>query len=176
MPSRAPRRSRILRCPLTCPPLRCVHRGWSGRWNCLARAGNCGAGAAGDRSMHLTDAPFVDAHMHLWDLRALRSPWLTPPFSDDGPNGNVAPIASDYLPEDYRRDLASWNLVAAVHVQAGTDAADAEAETEWLERQAERHGLPSAIIAFADLAGAGVEAHLARQAASPLVCGIRHIA
>ena len=126
--------------------------------------------------MHVTDAPFVDAHMHLWDLRRLRYPWLAPPFSDEGPNGNVGAIANDYLPEDYLRDLASWNLVGAVHVQAGTDPADALAETEWLETLAQRHGIPSAIVAFADLTSPDLESHLGRQAASPLVRGIRHIA
>lgn len=120
--------------------------------------------------------PFVDAHMHLWELKRLRYPWLTPPFSDEGPNGNVAPIASDYNVKDYTRDLAGWNVVAAVHVQAGAHEDDAEAESDWLQTLAAQEGLPSALVAFANLAGAGVEGVLERQAAKPLVRGIRHIA
>ena len=96
-----------------------------------------------------TAIPFVDAHIHLWDLARLRYPWLTPPFADDGPNGSVEPIASTYLPADYRREMARWNVVGAVHVDAGADPADALAETEWLEGLAEADGLPTGIVAFA---------------------------
>ena len=46
--------------------------------------------------------PFVDAHIHLWDLAGpIRYPWLSPPFSDEGPNGSVEPIATSYLPGAY---------------------------------------------------------------------------
>lgn len=37
--------------------------------------------------------PFVDAHVHLWDLSHIHYPWLAPPFPDDTPNGSVEPIA-----------------------------------------------------------------------------------
>ena len=39
------------------------------------------------------DLPFIDAHVHLWDLDRIAYPWLTPPFAVDGPNGSVEPIA-----------------------------------------------------------------------------------
>jgi predicted TIM-barrel fold metal-dependent hydrolase len=26
--------------------------------------------------------PFVDAHVHLWDLSHIHYPWLTPPFDE----------------------------------------------------------------------------------------------
>lgn len=122
------------------------------------------------------DVAFIDAHMHLWDHRRLLYPWLLPPFGDGGPTGNVAAIAGNYLAEDYRRDLAGWNLAGAVHVQAGADAADALAETEWLHAVARDHGLPTALVAFADLASPDLDASLEAQAAFPLVRGIRHIA
>jgi predicted TIM-barrel fold metal-dependent hydrolase len=119
--------------------------------------------------------PFVDAHVHFWDLGRLRYPWLQPPFRSDGPNGSVEAIARDYLPADYRADLQDWNLAGAVHVDAGADAAQACDETEWLEAQADATGLPTAIVAFAALNDPGVEALLERQAAHPRVRGIRHI-
>lgn len=124
----------------------------------------------------MRDIPFIDAHMHLWNLKRLRYSWLMPPFSDDGPNGNVSAIAQDYLPEDYRSDLAGWSLAGAVHVQAGADAEHALAETEWIEALADEDGIPSAIVAFADLADPNLDEALARQAAFPRVRGIRHIA
>ena len=122
-----------------------------------------------------TAIPFVDAHIHLWDLARLRYPWLTPPFADDGPNGSVEPIASTYLPADYRREMARWNVVGAVHVDAGADPADALAETEWLEGLAEADGLPTGIVAFAALDDPEVETVLAAHARHPRVRGIRHI-
>lgn len=123
----------------------------------------------------MRDVPFVDAHIHLWDLTRIRYPWLTPPFSDDGPNGSVEPIARNYLVKDYRADAANWNLAGAVHVDAGADAAKALAETEWLEGVADANGLPTGIVAFAALHKPGVEQLLEAHAAYPRVRGIRHI-
>lgn len=119
--------------------------------------------------------PFVDAHIHLWDLGRLRYPWLTPPFADDGPNGSVEAIARTYLPADYRAEMARWNVVGAVHVDAGAHPGDTLAETEWLEGVAEAGGLPTAIVAFAALDDPNLDATLAAHARHPRVRGIRHI-
>lgn len=119
--------------------------------------------------------PFVDAHVHLWDLGRLRYPWLTPPHADDGPNGSVEAIAQTYLPADYRAEMARWNVVGAVHVDAGAHPDDALAETEWLSRLAEAEGLPSGIVAFAALDDPDLDARLAAHAQHPRVRGIRHI-
>jgi predicted TIM-barrel fold metal-dependent hydrolase len=119
--------------------------------------------------------PFVDAHIHLWDLGHIRYPWLSPPFADDGPNGSVEPIARDYGVAEYRAALARWNVVGAVHVDAGADAVQALDETRWLEGIASEHGLPNAIVAYAPLDDPKAEAQLAAQAAFPHVRGIRQI-
>lgn len=119
--------------------------------------------------------PFVDAHVHFWDLGRIAYPWLTPPFDDAGPNGSVAAIAHDYLPDDYRADLTGWDVRGAVHVDAGAAPDWALDETRWLEEQAARTGLPDAIVAFAPLDDPGVDSLLARQAAYPRVRGIRQI-
>jgi predicted TIM-barrel fold metal-dependent hydrolase len=119
--------------------------------------------------------PFVDAHVHFWDPSRLRYPWLTPPFADDGPNGSVEAIAHPYFPADYRADLADWNVVGAVHIDAGAHPGDSLAETEWLEGQAAATGLPNAIVGFAPLHDPGVEWLLERQASYPHVRGIRQI-
>lgn len=123
----------------------------------------------------MTDIPFVDAHVHFWDLDRLRYAWLTPPFADHGPNGSVEAIATTYLPGDYRRETARWNVVGMVHVDAGADPTEALAETEWLEGLAEHGGMPTGIVAFAALNAPDVATLLAAQAARPRVRGIRHI-
>ncbi|EGF92659.1 amidohydrolase family protein [Asticcacaulis biprosthecium C19] len=123
----------------------------------------------------MTIERFVDAHIHLWQIRQLshiRYPWLTPPFSDDGPNGSVEPIARDYLPADYRGDAAGFNVTKTVHIDAGAHPDDALAETRWLQ---DLPGGPDAIVAFAALNDLDVEGLLAAHVESPKVRGIRHI-
>lgn len=119
--------------------------------------------------------PFVDAHIHLWELGRIRYPWLTPPFAADGPNGSVEGIATDYTLADYRADMARWNIVGVVHVDAGADPTQALAETEWLEHVADGCGMPNGIVAFARLDDPAVETVLERQAGHAHVRGIRHI-
>jgi predicted TIM-barrel fold metal-dependent hydrolase len=119
--------------------------------------------------------PFVDAHVHLWDLQHIRYPWLTPPFAD-GPAGKTEPIARNYALDDYLADAAKWDVRGIVHVDAGADPADALKETQWLQAMADRRGMPNAIIAFAALNDPGLDSLLARHAAHPNVRGIRHIA
>ena len=119
--------------------------------------------------------PFVDAHIHLWDLAHIRYDWLSPPFAEDGPNGSVEPIARNYGVADYRADLTRWNVVGAVHVDAGAAADSALRETQWLDGLAAIEGLPTAMVAFAALNDPDVDALLAAQAAHPRVKGIRHI-
>jgi predicted TIM-barrel fold metal-dependent hydrolase len=119
--------------------------------------------------------PFVDAHVHFWQLSRLRYPWLTPPFDDGGPNGPVAAIAQDYTFADYLVEAGGWDVRGMVHVDAGADPRDALAETEWLQATADAHGMPNAIIAYADLAQSDVDDLLAAHVAHANVRGIRHI-
>jgi len=121
-------------------------------------------------------ARFVDAHMHLWDLDHLRYPWLSPPFSDQGVNGDVSPIASTYRIGDYLRELDAWPVGGLVHVEAGAHPDDALAETRWLETSLSGMGLPFALVAFAPLNATDLERRLALHCEHPHVRGIRHIA
>lgn len=115
--------------------------------------------------------PFVDAHLHLWDREHLRYPWLE--------SADTAPIAVTYTVADHRAAAAAWNLVGAVHVEAGAHRDDGERETDWLNAVADAQGrpgaIPNAIIARVDLDAPDVAAVLARQAARPRVRGIRHL-
>jgi predicted TIM-barrel fold metal-dependent hydrolase len=122
-----------------------------------------------------TDIPFIDAHIHLWDLSHIRYAWLTAPFADDGPNGSVEPIARDYGVDAYLADIEGWNVVGTVHIDAGADPDQAVDESIWLEGIAAERGLPTGIVAYAPLDDASVEPILAAQAAHPHVRGIRQI-
>lgn len=111
--------------------------------------------------------PFVDAHLHLWDRKELRYPWLDDPA--------MAAIASTYSIADYRREAAAWNVAACVHVEAGAHADDSFKETEWLKSVKANDGWPSAIIAHVALHDPHVRQKLERQAEHRDVRGIRHI-
>jgi predicted TIM-barrel fold metal-dependent hydrolase len=119
--------------------------------------------------------PFIDPHVHLWDLNHIRYPWLMPPFNDDGPNGSVEKIAHNYLLDDYLADTKKWDVRGIVHVDAGAHPEDALAETQWLQTTADKRRMPNAIVAFAALNDPNVETLLAAHAKRPNVRGIRHI-
>jgi len=116
--------------------------------------------------------PFIDAHVHLWDLSRLRYAWLTPPFTDEGPNGDVSAIATTYLPDDYAREAANWPVAGYVHIEAGADSAQSLDETAWLEAL---EGGPAGIVAFAALDHPDLDEHLRTQVAHRRVRGVRHI-
>ncbi|MEO7168934.1 MAG: amidohydrolase family protein [Sphingomonas sp.] len=121
----------------------------------------------------MRDLPFIDAHVHLWDLSRDRYAWLSPPFGDSGPNGNTQSIARDHLLDDYLAEAAGWNVVGMVHLDAG--AANPLAETDWLQDMADTRGMPNGIIANAALDDPSVGALLADHSRRRNVRGIRHI-
>lgn len=122
--------------------------------------------------------PIIDPHQHLWDFTRQHYTWLMDSPLPLNPAGDCAPIARPYGVEDYLADVAGWNVVGTVHVDAGADAAQAVDETRWLEEIANTQGMPNGIVAFAalDRPGAEVEAVLSDHvAASSRVRGIRQI-
>lgn len=123
------------------------------------------------------DAPdavtLIDAHHHLWDLKANRYPFLS-----DAPEphfflGAYDGIRGDYLPADYLRDSRGHNVLTTVHCEAEMDRAHQVRETEWLTAINARHGFPGAIVAHAWFHTDNAEEILAAQAKFPLVRGIR---
>jgi predicted TIM-barrel fold metal-dependent hydrolase len=119
--------------------------------------------------------PVVDAHHHFWDLSGgpLRYPWLQDPDPHEFFLGDYAALKRDYLPADYRRDAAGHHVVKTVHVEAECARDQQVAETDWLSAQHRLTGLPSAIVAHAWFHTPDAAQILERQAANPLVRGIR---
>lgn len=115
--------------------------------------------------------PIIDAHHHLWDLELGRHPWLT----DGLPAlGDISYLRHTYLPADYLRDVGTMNLAGSVHIEAVWDRArDPVEETAWLDGLNPPGGVAARCIAFADLAGPGMEGRLEAQAAHPRVAGVR---
>jgi predicted TIM-barrel fold metal-dependent hydrolase len=117
--------------------------------------------------------PIVDSHMHLWDL-ANDYPWL----KNRDPNierliGNYDQMRHNFLFADYAALTRGSNVVKSVHIQALGFPDNPVGETEWLQGQADRHGYPHGIVAYADLSDPAVEETLRRQCVSRNVRGIR---
>lgn len=123
-------------------------------------------------------APFVDTHVHFWDLAhaELTYGWLQP--------GVRHPILGDIEGVKQQRFDAAHLLAesrfagaeAFVHVQAAVGTADPVAETRWITEMAAEFGQPSALVAHADLADSGVERMLDEHLVSLLMRGVRDFA
>lgn len=127
----------------------------------------------------MAELPFVDTHVHFWDLQHpdLYYSWLQPDA--------IHPVMGDidaikfplYGAEEFRAEAANANVSKVVHVQAALGIEDPVGETIWLQRAAERTGTPDAIVAYIDLRDPNVEAEIARhREASPLLRGVRDFA
>lgn len=110
---------------------------------------------------------FVDTHLHLWDLSALRYPWLESP--------EFAQLRSDYLPADLRRDIGELPATGLVHVQAEYDHdRDPVDETLWLASlDFGPDGPPVVFVAYADLRASDLADTLDRHQEAGPVRGIR---
>ena len=120
-------------------------------------------------------AEIIDAHHHLWDLRAVRYPWLTQRASSEGFAGDVSPLQHDYLVSDFLADSGSSCVVRSVHVQAESDHSDPVAETRWLQSVADAHGFPHGIVAYAALESKDVDEVLAAHCQFRNMRGIRQM-
>jgi predicted TIM-barrel fold metal-dependent hydrolase len=123
------------------------------------------------------DAPdavtLIDAHHHLWDLKANRYPFLSDQVEPHFFLGSYEAIRRNYLPEDYLRDSSGHNILTTVHCEAEMDRTRQVAETRWLAEINARHGFPGAIVAHAWFHTDTAEEIIAAQAQFPLVRGIR---
>ena len=115
----------------------------------------------------------VDAHHHLWDLGRNHYPWLSDRPEPHFFLGDYDRLKRDYLPGDYRRDAQGHNVLATVHCEAEWDRGDQVGETQWLTQVHAAQAMPTAIVAHAWFHTPDSEEVLARQAAFPLVRGIR---
>jgi predicted TIM-barrel fold metal-dependent hydrolase len=101
----------------------------------------------------VTQLPFVDTHVHYWDLKdpKLRYAWLEPDW--------IHPILGNidalkvllYSADQYIAETRNQNVAKAVHVQAAIGIEDPVEETKWLQAQADRTGFPHGIVGHCDL-------------------------
>ena len=91
----------------------------------------------------------IDAHQHFWDLDANYYPWLQDPEPIAFRYGDYSALKRNYLPADFRRDMAPYQVVKTVHIEAEWDRARPVAETEWLQKLSHQESLPTACVAHA---------------------------
>ena len=116
---------------------------------------------------------WVDSHIHLIDRSRLHYSWLDA-VSDEWAAimGDYSPLMRDFVAEDFLETALPEGLTKLVHVEAAFGA-EPVAETEWLQGEADRIGIPMAIVGRADLAGSDVGALLDRHLAFPAFRGVR---
>lgn len=120
--------------------------------------------------------PVIDAHHHLWEPGGGRHPWMqaaTPKFM-----GNTSPVCRPYRIEDFRHEVESdtgLRLSGSVHLQCGRNPALPAEETAWIQAQADRSGLPVAIVGYANLADPSLDALLDAHAGSAGFRGVRQM-
>jgi L-fuconolactonase len=104
----------------------------------------------------------IDSHQHFWDLSKLLYPWMPPAPSV---------LAKNYLPEDLQPILASNQMDGCVTVQA----AQVDAEAEWMLANAGRHAFIKGVVAWVDLKSPEVGLRLDSLRKNPKFVGVRHI-
>jgi predicted TIM-barrel fold metal-dependent hydrolase len=113
----------------------------------------------------------IDTHVHHLDLQRFRYPWLG--------DAQFVALRSEYLPDDYRADVAESGVQGWIHVQAEVDhATDPVRETEWISELADRAHAgnvpgPVGCVVYADLRAPDLEDVLARHLRHPLTRGVR---
>jgi L-fuconolactonase len=104
----------------------------------------------------------IDSHQHFWDLTKLAYPWMPPP-----PNL----LAKNYLPMDLKPILDANRFDGCVVVQA----AQVDAEAEWLLSLADRYAFIKGVVAWVDLKSPNLGARLDVLQKHPRFKGVRHI-
>jgi predicted TIM-barrel fold metal-dependent hydrolase len=127
-----------------------------------------------DRPDSARHFPIVDAHHHLWDLGRNYHPWLRDQPPIPFRYGDYGRLRRNYQVADYRRDSASFDIVASVYVEAEWNPADPVGESRWIDGQADQFGLPNAIVAQAWLDRDDIGEVLAKQASFARVVSVRH--
>jgi predicted TIM-barrel fold metal-dependent hydrolase len=123
----------------------------------------------------MADIPFVDTHVHFYDLKNedLRYSWLERDWAHPIFGDFDSLKALRYDADCYIAETRFANVSKVVHIQAALGTEDPVKETEWLEKMADRTGSPHAIVAHSDLSAPDVESELERHAAFSRVRGIR---
>lgn len=102
----------------------------------------------------------IDSHQHFWKVDRNDYHWMTP---------EIPALHRDYLPEDLEPQLRRTGIDRTILVQA----AQTEAETEWLLDLAARHDFIAGVIGWLDMDAADFPARLDHFLKKPKFLGVR---
>lgn len=102
----------------------------------------------------------LDSHQHFWKTDRGDYGWLTP---------SLGTIYRDFLPDDLRREMQKAGMTRTIVVQA----AETEAETDFLLDLARETDFIAGVVGWLDLDSDDFETRLARYRDNPFFVGIR---
>ncbi|KPA20289.1 Amidohydrolase [Shimia sp. SK013] len=102
----------------------------------------------------------IDAHQHFWKLARGDYSWLTP---------ELEPLYRDFEPKDLKPLLKAAGIDGTIAVQA----ADTEAETEYLLSLADTHDWILGVVGWTDLEAPDAPAKIEQMARHPKLVGFR---
>ena len=115
----------------------------------------------------------IDAHHHLWDLNAVKYPWLMAKGVERF-FGDPSPIQRNFLIDEFRADAIPEGFAASVHIQVGAE--DGLAEASWVQQVAENSpDWPLAQVVFCDLTADDLPKRLDAYQRLTTVRGVRQI-
>ncbi|SHG94640.1 amidohydrolase family protein [Cognatishimia maritima] len=115
----------------------------------------------------------IDAHHHLWDLKAVYYPWL---MAKGEPRffGDPAPIQRDYLIDEFTTDAKAHGFAGSVHIQVGAE--NPLYEARWVQSVAQANpDWPLVQVAFCDLTADSAENDLDQLQSLTSLRGVRQI-
>ena len=104
----------------------------------------------------------IDSHQHFWHFDPIRDAWI-----DD----TMQVIQRDFLPADLKPVLDQSGVDGCVAVQA----AQSDAETEFLLQLARENDFVKGVVGWIDLQANDLEAQIQRYKDQPLLKGFRHV-
>lgn len=102
----------------------------------------------------------IDTHQHFWNLDRGDYTWLTP---------DLAPLYRNFSPEDLKPLLDASSIDGTIAVQA----ADSQAETEYLLGLSDQHDWILGVVGWVDLESPTAPASIERLAGHPKLVGLR---
>jgi L-fuconolactonase len=108
----------------------------------------------------------IDTHVHLWDLKQFKLPWLKPD----------APFARDFKVEDFRKATAAANLTRAVYMEVDVAPEQKQAEADWVRELCAKGGTPIVAAVVGGLpASEGFRKYVTPFKGDPYIKGVRQV-